>query len=43
VSEGGRVTRAELAVRMEKSVVPVAYALIDRDGDGVFYSSPRCG
>ena len=42
VSEAGRVTRAELAVRTEKSGAPVAYARIDRDGDGVFYSSPRC-
>ena len=42
VSEGGRVTRAELAVRMEKSGTAIAYARIDRDGNGVFYSSPRC-
>jgi hypothetical protein len=42
VSEGGRVTRAELAVRMESSRAPVAYARIDRDGNGAFYSSPRC-
>jgi hypothetical protein len=36
------VTRAELAVRMESSQAPVAYARIDRDGNGAFYSSPRC-
>ena len=43
ISEGSRVTRAELAVRMEKSGAPVSYARIDRDGYGVSYSSPRCG
>jgi hypothetical protein len=42
VSEGRRVTRAELAVRMESSRAPVAYARIDRNGNGAFYSSPRC-
>jgi hypothetical protein len=42
ISEAGRVTRAELAVRMERSGEPVAYARIERDGYGVFYSSPRC-
>lgn len=41
VSEGRRVTRAEIAVRME-SGIPIAYARINRDGYGVFYPSPRC-
>lgn len=43
VSSGSRVTRAELAVRMERSGVPIAYARIDASGSGAFWVSPRCG
>lgn len=42
VSDGSRVTRAELAVRMEKSGAPIAYVRIDRDGSGASYAPPRC-
>ncbi len=42
VSEGGRFTRVDLAVRAEVSGTPLAYVRINRDGSGAFYSSPRC-
>jgi hypothetical protein len=42
VTIGSRVTQAELAVRMEKRRIPIAYARIDRAGNGALYTSPRC-
>jgi hypothetical protein len=42
VLDGRRVTRAELAVRMERTRLPIAYTRINRDGSGAFYVSPHC-
>lgn len=43
VSDGSRVTRADFAVRMERSGIPIAYVRIAGDGNGAFWVSPRCG
>jgi len=42
VSDGTRVTRADVAVRMERSGNPIAYVRITESGSGAFWVSPRC-
>jgi hypothetical protein len=40
--DGSRVTRADMAVRLEGAGQPIAYARINRDGNGVFYVHRAC-